>query len=190
MDQEFKFDFLRRFGKTLLSRYNLFNKYFLKTSDRFFSEDAPDLFKTKKIDIALIDGMPEYHFALRDVENTLKYLDEDGIIIMHDCNPLTEEASIPFGEWEAKGMSGTWNGDLWKTIVHLRSLREDINVFVLDCDHGLGILTKRKPENSLNLSAEEINALTHSQFNANRTEWLNLKNADYIFEYLKTEKIV
>jgi len=148
------------------------------------------LLQNKKIDIALVDGMHEYHYALRDVENTLKYLHNDGIIIMHDCNPLTEEASIPFTEWEAKGMTGTWNGDLWKTIVHLRSLRKDINVFVLDCDHGLGIITKRKPENTLNFSPEEIETLTYSQFNANRTAWLNLKKTGYIFEYLKTEKIV
>jgi hypothetical protein len=190
VDPEFQFDFLRKFGKTLLNPYNLFNKYFLKTSDLFFSEVAPNLLLNKKIDIALVDGMHEYHYALRDVENTLNYLDNDGIIIMHDCNPLTEEASITFSEWEAKGMTGTWNGDLWKTIVHLRSVRKDINVFVLNCDHGLGIIAKRKPENTLNFSADEINALTYQEFNANRNEWLNLKNADYIFEYLKTQKIV
>lgn len=190
VDPEFQFDFLRKLGKTLINPYNLFNKYFLKTSDRFFSEIAPDLLQNKKIDVSLVDGMHEYHFALRDVENTLKYLDNDGMIIMHDCNPLSEEASVTFEEWKAKGMTGTWNGDLWKTIIHLRSLRKDINVFVLDCDHGLGIITKRKPENSLNFSPEEINALTYQQFNANRTQWLNLKTVDYIFDYLQNSKII
>lgn len=190
VDPEFKFDFLRKTGKTIINPFNLFNKYYLKTSDDFFNEDAAVLFHSKKIDISLIDGMHEYGFALRDVENTLRYLDENGIIIMHDCNPLTKEASIPFNEWEAKGMTGTWNGDLWKTIVHLRSLRKDINVFVLSCDHGLGVITKRKPENSLDFSVEQINSMTYQDFDKNRDQLLNLKTPDYIFQYLQTTKII
>jgi len=56
--------------------------------------------------------MHEYEFALRDVENTLKYLSDDGIIIMHDYNPVTKEEACPFEEWKAKGFKGQWNGRL------------------------------------------------------------------------------
>ena len=190
VDPEFQFGFFRKLTKTIINPYNRFNKYFSKTSDRFFSEDAASVFEFKKIDVVLIDGMHEYNFALRDVENSLKYLDEDGIIIMHDCNAVTEDTSSSFEEWKSKGMIGSWNGDLWKTIMHLRSLRNDINVFVLDCDHGLGIVTKRKPENALHFSVAEINALTYRQFDANRAQWLDLKDPNYIFDYIKKEKII
>ncbi|HZW66367.1 MAG TPA: class I SAM-dependent methyltransferase [Hanamia sp.] len=190
VDPAFQFSFFRKLIKTLLNPSNFYNKYFSKTSDQFFKENAANLFALKKIDVALIDGMHEHDFALRDVENTLKYLDDDGIIIMHDCNPLKKEATISFREWKAKGMEGTWNGDTWKTIIYLRSLRKDINVFVLDCDHGLGIITKRKSGNMLNFSPEEISHLTYEQFNENKNHWINLKNADYIFEYLQNAKII
>lgn len=32
-----------------------------------------------------------------------------------------------------------WSGDVWKSIVHLRSIRPDLRVAVLDCDSGVGI---------------------------------------------------
>lgn len=185
VDPEFRFDTLRKIGKTFLNPYNLSNKYFSKTSDDFFKEDAPDLFAQKKIQIALIDGMHEYSFVLRDVENTLNYLSDDGVIILHDCNPQTKTAGGTFEEWSAKGSSGPWNGDVWKTIFHLRSLRDDINVFVLDCDHGLGIITKGKPENKLNHTLQEIHQSKYEDFDANRKQWINLKPADYAFEYFK-----
>jgi len=185
VDPEFTFDAVRKIGKTFINPYNLFNKYFSKTSDDFFKEDAQDIFAQKKVEIALVDGMHEYEYALRDVENILHYLDEGGVIIMHDCNPVTREAARSYKEWEAAGKSGQWNGDVWKTIVHLRTFRKDIDVFVLDCDHGLGIITKRKPENNLNFSIHDINSLSYEDLHANRKKLINLKPADYGYEYFK-----
>jgi hypothetical protein len=183
VDPTFFFDNARKFGKTLLNPYNLFNQYYSKTSDDFFLEDAPKLFARKKIGISLIDGMHEYAFALRDVENTLKYLDENGVIIMHDCNPKTKEDACSFEEWKARDYKGAWNGDVWKVILHLRSLRNDLNAFVLDCDHGLGIITINKNEKPLSFSKKEIADFSFEDLAANRKEWLNLKPAEFFYEY-------
>jgi hypothetical protein len=184
VDPEFVFDTSRKIGKIIVNPYNLFNKYFSKTSDDFFAEDAPLLFAQKKVQIALVDGMHEYSFALRDVENTLQYLSDDGVIIMHDCNPQTKEEAGTFQEWKALG-KGQWNGDVWKTILYLSSCRNDINVFVLDCDQGLGIITKGKPENKLNYSLEDINSFNYKDFDANRRQWINLKPTGYFYDYFK-----
>lgn len=186
VDPEFAFDAARKMGKLFTNPYNLFNTYIQKTSDDFFAMDAAKLFAEKKIQLALVDGMHEYSFALRDIENTLKFLSDDGVIIMHDCNPQTKEEAGSFEEWRKKG-AGQWNGDVWKTVVHLRSLKNDINVFVLDCDQGLGIVTKRKPENNLSFSTEQIRALTYDDFNAGRQQLLNLKPASYFFEYFNLQ---
>jgi hypothetical protein len=183
VDPSFAFDFARRLGKTLINPYNLFNQYFEKKSDDFFAQDAPQLFANRKCDLSLIDGMHEYGFALRDVENTLKYLSDDGVIIMHDCNPVTKEEACTFEQWKAKSFKGQWNGDVWKTIMHLRTFREDINVFVLDCDQGLGIITKKKPETRLTYSMNDINRFTYEDFDKNRSNWLGLKPASYYKEY-------
>jgi hypothetical protein len=187
VDPEFRFDTLRKIGKTFLNPYNLFNKYFSKTSDDFFAQDAPRLFRQKKVEIALVDGMHEYAYALRDVENILHYLTDDGVIIMHDCNPQTKEEAGTYGEWKAIGKTGQWNGDVWKTILHLRAFRKDIDVFVLDCDQGLGVITKRKPGNNLNFSLQEVQSFTYKDFDANRERWINLKPVNYIYEYFKLD---
>ena len=70
------------------------------------------------------------------------YFSDGGVIFLHDCRPLTERRAIPASSFrQAKGINvpgwdGFWNGDVWKAIVHLRSLRKDLKVCVLDCDRG------------------------------------------------------
>lgn len=184
VDPHFIFDASRRFGKAILNPYNLNNQYFEKTSDAFFAQDAQRVFAGQKLQIALIDGMHEYQFALRDVENTLQYLDSKGIIVMHDCNPQSAGAAGRFEDWE----TGEWNGDVWRTIIHLRSQRPDLHVFVLDCDQGLGIVTRHDSvsattEPTLNFAPDQIQHLTYDELNTNRTAWLNLKPETYFYEY-------
>jgi len=188
VDPEFRFDALRKMGKLLVNPYNIFNKYFKKTSDDFFKEDAPEILSDKKLDIALIDGMHEYSFALNDVENSLKYLSENGVIIMHDCNPQKKADAASFEEWKARNFTKTWNGDVWRTVLHLRSFRDDINIFTLDCDHGLGIITWGKPDNKLNYTLQQIKQFTFEDFDQNRESWINLKPAEYFFDYFNLAK--
>ncbi|GAB4015319.1 class I SAM-dependent methyltransferase [Spirosoma koreense] len=184
VDPKFIFNAGRRFGKTVLNPYNFNNQYFEKTSDDFFEQDAQRIFADTKLHVALVDGMHEYHFALRDVENTLQYLTDKGVIVMHDCNPQTADAAGHFDAWT----TGEWNGDVWRTIIHLRSQRPDLNVFVLDCDQGLGIVTRAKPESTLSFTPAQIEALTYDELVQNRQQWLNLKPADYFYDYFELSR--
>jgi hypothetical protein len=183
VDPEFRFGKFKRTKKILKNLSNLNASYFEMTSDDFFKLHAESLFTKKPIDICFVDGMHEYDFALRDVENTLDYLQNDGVIIMHDCNPLSVENAVSFEEWKNRNYQGNWNGDVWKTIVHLRSLRKDINVFVLDADFGLGIVCKRPPENILPFTQAEIRKFTYQDFDKNRQQWLNLKPLKYFYSF-------
>lgn len=189
VDPHFRFGLYRKFKRIFKNITNLNAKFYEKTSDAFFAENAPKLYSHSKIDISLVDGMHEYDFALRDVENTLRYLQNGGVIIMHDCNPQMPQHAASFADWKANNFQGIWNGDVWKTIVHLRSLRDDINVFVLDCDEGLGVVTFGKPENKLDFNREQIRSFTYEQLAANRKEWLNLKPPSYFFEYFNIEAL-
>jgi hypothetical protein len=184
VDPDFRFRTGRKILKTILNPYNLFNRYFRKTSDDFFRDDAASVLKGRQLDLALVDGMHEFDYALRDVENTLSYLQKNGVIVMHDCNPQTPEAACSFAEWKARDFSGQWNGDVWKAILQLRT-RGDINVFVLDCDHGLGVVTYGQPEKQLHFTPEQIAGFTYDDLARNRAEWLNLKPASYFQEYFK-----
>lgn len=168
---------------------NIQNQYFEQTSDDFFAEQK-DFLRAKKPQIVLVDGLHTYEQSLRDVLNSLAVLDKGGVILMHDCNPLTEAAAYPadsieHAKEELSGYDGIWNGDVWKAVVHLRSLHPDLEVFVLDCDHGVGFVRRRTPEKEgLNLSEEEIRNLSYEDLIKHRTRFLNLKPCDYFEQFL------
>ena len=162
---------------------------FEMTSDEFFAHHAK-IFVEQHIDVALIDGLHTYPQSLRDVTHCLKYLGPRGVIVMHDCDPPSEAAAIPASSYDAAaslrlpGWTGAWCGDVWKTIIHLRSCREDVRVCVLDCDLGLGIVTRGKPEHMLAYSIQEVERLDYQRLQANRVKLLNVKERAYLHDVL------
>jgi len=182
VDPEFKWSAFSRIRRTIINPYNLLAKFYPTTSDEFFAQQAGAIFSERKIDVCLVDGMHEYEFALRDIENSVKHLKDDGVIVVHDCNPTSRESACSFKD---RVPGREWNGDVWKAIVHIRSLRNDLNVFVLDCDHGLGIITKKQPENMLSIAKDQIANLSFEEFDKNRGSWLNLKTPGYFNEFFK-----
>lgn len=169
--------------------FNLFNRYVRLTSDDYFMRER-ELLKRTGLDVIFIDGLHTYEQSLKDVLNALEYLNPGGVIIMHDCNPSSEAAALPAASYEHAanilGFSGEWNGDVWKTIVHLRSSRKDLDVFVLDCDQGLGIIARREPEAVLSFTPGEIDRLSYKDLDASRRDLLNLKSQEYIYEFIRT----
>ena len=163
---------------------NVHNRYFEQTSDDFFSSQA-DMLRTNKPDIVFIDGLHTYEQSLKDVLNSLTFLADGGVILMHDCNPLSEAAAYPAGSFEdvtslnLPTYAGAWNGDVCKTIVHLRTLHRDLEVCVLNCDHGIGVVRKAVPENTLNLSASDLRNMSYHDLAADRERLLNLKSPEH-----------
>ncbi len=186
VDPKFTFSVKDRLRWILKNPFNLTAKYYQTTSDNFF--ETIDM--SQKKDVVLIDGLHTYAQSLRDVLNALKILKENGVIVMHDCNPPHKTAAYPsqsIEEAAAANLSSwtnEWCGDVWKTICLLRSTRKDLRVFVLDTDYGLGIITRGDAEESLALSAAQVDAMTYDDLDRNREALLGLKNRDYFFEFL------
>jgi len=129
--------------------------------------------------------------VLRDVENTVRHLKDDGVIFLHDCNPPFELAGRRADSWDEFMAQqsgplkiGIWNGDVWKAIVELRSTRPDLLVGVLKCDQGVGFVRKGSPESTLPYSPEQVAELTYADLKADRTRLLNLKPPRYLGEFL------
>lgn len=100
------------------------------TSDEFFKQNS------EKFDVVFIDGLHHYDQVTRDVENALKALSRNGIIILHDMLPKTEEeAVVPI----PKTLPHTWVGDVWRLAFDL-SNRQDINFKLVLIDNGCGII--------------------------------------------------
>jgi hypothetical protein len=165
-------------------------RYFETISDAFF-ENETALLEQHPVDVALIDGLHTYEQVVRDVENTVRYLKEDGVIFLHDCNPPFELAGRRADSWDdfmaqqsGPLKIGIWNGDVWKAIVQLRSTRPDLLVGVLKCDQGVGFVRKGSPESTLPYSPEQVAALSYADLRADRTRLLNLKPPRYLGEFL------
>jgi hypothetical protein len=158
--------------ETTLAAYHL-------TSDDFFEKIAPTL--DYKYDVIFIDGLHHTEQVDKDIENSLKYLEDDGIIILHDCNPESEprqRVPVDFDIWEHG-----WNGDVWKSVFKFRlnnSYRK-YKVFVIDADEGLGVIKNNRLGNEFTFEMPE--KLNYDFLNANRKDILNLITPEEFFKY-------
>ncbi|QEC77634.1 class I SAM-dependent methyltransferase [Mucilaginibacter ginsenosidivorax] len=167
-----------------LSNFN--NKFFELTSDDFFEQKRDYIKKIGGIDVIFIDGLHLYEQVVKDIENSLKYLNKGGLILVHDCNPLSEPAAVrAYTSEEAAAMVGShpqwinqWNGDVWKAIVKLRSERKDLDIRVINSDHGVGIIRLGQPEKAFSFKDGEMDGLTYSDLDKNRETFLNLKSPE------------
>jgi Methyltransferase domain len=194
VDPSFAFSPERKMEWDVKNPDNATAQYVNTTSDDFFAQTDV----AERFDVVFIDGLHTYAQSLQDVLNSLDRLNENGVIVMHDCKPPHIAAACPAKSLQeaedmqkdektkTPGWTGEWCGDVWKTICYLRSQRQDLQVFVLDCDYGLGIVMKGKPDNNLDLSKESLDAMTYAEVFNGDGSLLNLKNENYLFEFLET----
>ena len=113
----------------------------------------------------------------KDIENSLKHLTDDGIIVLHDCNPITEFRQRE--EYEINGEFPSWNGTVWKSWVKLRCDRPDLEMFVINSDEGCGVIKKGKQKIWDKDPVDKC--IEYSYLDNNRSELLNLINVgDFI----------
>ena len=106
------------------------------TSDEFFSQNK------ETFDLIFIDGLHIHEQVLKDIDNSLNVLNENGVILLHDCLPAKIwHQTIP-------QTHSSWNGDVWKSIVQSRT-REDIDTYTIKADQGLGLILKRTNRDKL-----------------------------------------
>jgi len=151
---------------------------FETTSDDFFRRDDLDEL-LGPVDLAFIDGMHLFEFALRDFANIERFAHRDSVVLIHDCNPIDEATSRR--ERETK----VWTGDVWKLIPILREHRPDLNVATVNVGpSGLGVVTELDPRSTALMdSYEEIceryRPLGFETVAAQRPEILNLVNKNW-----------
>ena len=188
VDPAFRFRLKHRLLGGLKNPSNITAQYNEVTSDEYFEGLKGD----ERFDVAFVDGLHTHEQSLRDVENTLDILNDHGVIIMHDCNPDHPAAAHPATSVEEMydinppGWNRMWCGDVWKAICSLRSKRNDLNVFVLDCDFGLGIVHRGTPDSSLSLTSEEIMKMNYDDLERDRELLLNIKPESYFETFLES----
>ena len=117
------------------------------TSDEAFKKIQE---KNKKYDIIFIDGLHWSNQVTKDIINSLKVLNKDGTIVLHDCNPPTALHARYPPEKFPQYSNSPWNGDCYKSIVKFRLDNPEVFCRVVDTDWGVGIIKPDKQENMHN----------------------------------------
>jgi len=151
---------------------------FALTSDDFFQKLSANkiLSNDIKFDVIFIDGLHLAEQVDKDIYNALKYIKNDGFIVLHDCNPPTEWHARESYEFRNTPAGGYWNGTTWKAFLKWRS-DPSINSCCIDSDWGIGILSKGF---KVGKTTELINNpfFEFRKLEKNRKDHLNLINFD------------
>ena len=142
------------------------------TSDEFFSQNK------NMYDLIFIDGLHIHEQVLKDIDNSLHFLNENGIILLHDCLPAKIwHQTIP-------QTHSSWNGDVWKSIVQSRT-REDIDTYTIKADQGLGLILKRKNRDILVHQIDNFKNLTFKDYYDNHEKFMRLIDENNFLEIIK-----
>jgi len=141
------------------------------TSDEFFKINK------KNFDCIFIDGLHIYEQARKDIINSIDFLTDNGIIILHDCLPSKIWNQI------VPKMYGHWNGDVWKAIVEARTMK-NIDTYTCIADHGLGLIFKRSNRNLLTIDKKNFKKLKFKEYYNNHAKYMNLINDSEINKIL------
>ena len=131
-----------------------------KTSDDFFKENK------SSFDIVFIDGLHTYEQVKRDILNSVNFLLDEGIILVHDCMPDS------LGKQAVPRYKMQWNGNVWKAIVDLRQ-QENLEIYTCEIDQGIGVISKKKNTSILKLD-KPINKLKFKDYFNNYKEYMRV----------------
>lgn len=142
----------------ILPDYKLEALTYRMTSDEFFEQNK------KKYDIIFIDGLHHKEQVSKDIINSLKCLNPNGKIVVHDCLPKNElMQKVPRQTTE-------WTGDVWKAIPELK--KQNIKYNVVNTDYGVGIIDYYRYHKKLeNITIFENE---YEDFVKNRNELMNV----------------
>ena len=123
-------------------------------------------------DIIFIDADKHYSQVKKDIENALKFLNPNGVVLLHDCFPLKlRDQMVPRSHEH-------WNGDTWKAIVEARTF-EFIDTYTILADQGIGFIIKRKNRNILKIEDTNFLNLKFKDYYNNNKKFMNIENKFY-----------
>jgi len=151
-----------------------------ETSDEFFARRSlKEALGGRKLDLAFIDGMHLFEFALRDFINVERNATPDTVVFYHDCYPLDEVTAA------RNRVTKFWTGDVWKLTTCLRKYRPDLRVCTLAAQPtGLGMVLGLDPASTilrdqLDAILREFIPIQHDALRSGKQAALNLVPGDW-----------
>jgi hypothetical protein len=96
-------------------------------SDEFFERhDLRHVLRGNHLDLAFVDGMHLFEYALRDFFHLERFCHAESTILFHDCKPFDAETS------GRVRVANRWTGDVWKILLCLKEYRPDLRIATVD----------------------------------------------------------
>ncbi|MBL0317052.1 MAG: class I SAM-dependent methyltransferase [Flavobacteriales bacterium] len=143
------------------------------TSDIFFEQLDKGLVLSPqtRFDVIFIDGLHLAEQVDKDIRNALRFVKDDGFIVLHDCNPPSEWHARETHNYRESPAGNFWNGTTWKAFVKWRC-EPSIFSCCIDSDWGVGVISKTR---NIGLHLQEGNEFFEfSHFAQHRSKQLNL----------------
>ena len=134
------------------------------TSNEFFLKNKLNF------DIIFIDGLHHYNQVLTDIKKSIEIVNDNGFILVHDCLPKSlAQQAVP-------RYRGYWNGDVWKSIVQLRT-KDNLDIITCQIDFGIAIIRKKTNKSKLNVdNIKSFEKLKFRDYYYNYKEYMNVKS--------------
>ena len=149
---------------------------FQETSDSFFENRLPKL-SGLKCQLAFIDGMHLFEYALKDFINLAKISSEKALFLFHDPIPWTFKMATRNNETLAS--DDAWTGDIWK-LVHIlidAGMKDNINLL---SSAPSGLLAVLNPD-------QKIIAQLEKNYDKICAQWLDVElNEDNLLKLYET----
>ncbi|HVW99478.1 MAG TPA: class I SAM-dependent methyltransferase [Candidatus Babeliaceae bacterium] len=139
------------------------------TSDQMF------LALRQKFDLIFIDGLHHADQVKRDFENSLRVLNDNGFILIHDCLPQNFQGTV------VPRQTKVWWGDVYKFCMTLR-FYSCIDFVTFNIDHGCCLIWKDRAKLGFQLPIT-INWQTYCSLGK---ELLKIKDEVVLPEFKKT----
>lgn len=155
-------------------------RLFAQTSDEFFAQhDLRAELKGQPVDLALIDGLHHFEYALRDFMNLERWCTPESTILIDDCFPHDRRTA------RRERIIRFWTGDVWKLVVLLKKYRPELLISTIAApETGLCVVRRLDPASrfiadNLQRLIDEFMALDYSYLETDRAGKLNLFPNDW-----------
>jgi Methyltransferase domain len=142
------------------------------TSDEYFGSIVGH---DQLFDVIYLDGLHTVEQTLRDLMNSLAYLQPQGVIVIDDVRPPTELASIPdrrefFRVRHAAGRDDeqAWMGDVFRLVYFIDTFCQQLSFRVIDNNHGQAVVWRRRRSAVPHRSLAGVGGLTFAELERNQ----------------------
>jgi len=153
---------------------------YAETSDDFFARhDLRGLLGDLPVELAFIDGMHLFEFALRDFINLERHCAPGSTIMLDDCYPLDRRSA------ERSRVTQFWTGDVWRVVPALKKYRPELRIHTIaTAPTGLCVVRGLDPASRVladnyDAIAREFQAPDYGALDADRAAFFNLFPNDW-----------